>query len=563
MNPHIQAKMGSSPRHVPLPVSPVVGVKRPAPSLLPAFEPFSSSPQLPRPAKRLAHASPSKASAGKERFYPTPVPTSSTIIPSSSPTKAPYTRRPVLSRTLSTFSERAPLSTVPSIELSEHGEPTLMGRSSNSSHYQLSTNKLISRVHVRAVYIAADPPGSKKVQVECTGWNGVKVHCQGKAWELMKGDTFTSETEDADIMVDVQDARVLLTWPKHFENKIATPTDTDSTWDSENSPERAAAAARSRPPYTSPLRQQHRLQSPVSPSPAVQATHAAPSGYFASDPPVAVPVQVYEDEPSDGEKEEAGATQASTQISSQPFGNILQELQSSPPHDFSDNDEENDPIIISFGPYGANLGARMESCTTQASPHRFPLDPLKEESISPQRGPQGGTATKRRRHNSDHDVSDSLHNEEEKDPITKHVISQLVYSRLSSTPLSTLMQNLPAHLTGMSSSTTSSTVNNNTRSFTAQQLRSLLESAPCVGTVEREGKDAAGKRLESEYYYKPEFDTDEERREMVEGLGGRGLRSCRKSHKVRSFENSLLSMGKSANKVRSNTTGVSLSSIEC
>ena len=30
----------------------------------------------------------------------------------------------------------------------------------------------------------------------------------------MKGDTFTSETEDADIMVDAQDARVLLQWPK-------------------------------------------------------------------------------------------------------------------------------------------------------------------------------------------------------------------------------------------------------------------------------------------------------------------------------------------------------------
>ncbi len=524
--------MGSSPQHVPLPVSPVAGIKRPAPSLLPAFEPFSSSPQLPRPAKRPAYASPSKASAKRERFYPTPVPTSSTIIPSSSPPKVPYTRRPVLSRTLSTFSERAPLSTVPSIELSEHGEPTLMGRSSNSSHYQLSTNKLISRVHVRAVYIAADPPGSNKVQVECTGWNGVRVHCQGKAWELMKGDTFTSETEDADIMVDVQDARVLLTWPRLLENKMATPTDTDSTWDSENSPQRTAAAAHSRPPYTSPLRQQNRLQSPVSPSPAVQTTHAAPSGYLASNPPVVVPVKVYEDEASDGEKEEAGATQASTQISSQPFGTILQELPSSPLHDFSDNDEENDPLITSFGPYGANLGARMEAFTTQPSPYRAPLNPLKEESISPQRGPRSSTATKRRRHNSDHDVSDSFHSGGEQNPITKHVISQLVYSRLSSTPLSTLMQNLPTFLTAASSSTTSSKRENTTDSINAQQLRLLLESEPCVGTVEREGKDAAGKCLESEYYYKPEFDTDEERREMVEGLGGRGLRNCRKSHKV-------------------------------
>lgn len=376
--------MPLSPQNVPLPVSPVAGVKRPAPSLLPAFEPFSSSPSLLRPMKRIAHASPAKLGS-TERQYPTPIPSSTTMIPSSSPPQAQLrSRRPGVIRNYSAISERAPLATVPSIELSEHGEPTLMGRSSNSSHYQLSTNKLVSRVHVSAVYIASDPPAPKKVQVECKGWNGVKVHCQGRAWELMKGDTFTSETEDADIMVDVQDARVLLTWPKH-ENKISTPTDSDSaysTWDSENSPQRNATttAARHRPLDTSPLRQEHRLQSPVSPSPAVQAVHAQPSGHFASDPPIPVPVQIYEDEPAEEEKdkEPMGNTQAtqSTQMASQPFG-VLEE--SPNPNGFSDdNDEENDPIITSFGPYGANLGARMEAFTTNATPDRRPLNPLKE-----------------------------------------------------------------------------------------------------------------------------------------------------------------------------------------
>ena len=427
------------------------------------------------------------------------------------------------------------MSTVPSIELSEHGEPTLMGRSSNSSHYQLSTNKLISRVHVRAVYIPANPPDPKKVQIECMGWNGVKVHCQGKAWELMKGDTFTSETEDADIMVDVHDARVLLSWPKSSESKIATPTDTDSTWDSEHSPQRAAAAVRARPPYTSPLRQQHRLQSPVSPSPAVRATQATPSGYMESNPPVAVPVKIYEDEPleGDGEQDDSlDATQA-TQVLSQPFGNVLQDLQSSPLQELSDHDEENDPIIASFGPFGANLDARMESFTTQSSPPRQPLNPLKEESISPQRGPQAGSLTKRRRHSQDLDVSHASHREE-KDPITNHVINQLAYSRLSSTPLSTLMQNLPAHLTANPQSSKASTQANASSAFTSEDLKAVIDQTRCIGTVEREGKDAAGKRLESEYYYIPEGDADEGRREMVEGLGGRGLRNCRKSHKVSS-----------------------------
>lgn len=511
--------MGSSPNHVSLTVSPVAGVKRPAPSLLPAFEP-SSSPQLPRPTKRLAHASPSKSF--KERPYPTPVPTSSTLVPSSSPPRTHDTRRPGSHRTFSALSERAPLSTVPSIELSGHGEPTLMGRSSNSSHYQLSTHKQISRIHVRAIYIAADPPDSAKVRVECLGWNGVKVHCQGKPFELAKGDTFTSETEQADIMVDVQDARVLLKWPKH-EKRISTPTDSDSLWDSEHSSEPATAAVHDRPPHTSPLRQQARLQSPISPSPAVQATHVPlplSSAYTNSNPPIAVPVKVYEDEPAVDAPEGSQKATQSTQLASQPFGNALQELQTSPLQSFSDNDEENDPIITSFGPYGANLGARMESFTTNASPCRNPLEPLKEESISPQRRGQLTLSPKRRRRNPDHDVSDSVHHkhdQEGKGPISNHIINQLAYSRLSSTPLSTLMQSLPLHLKA---------------ELDGDRLRSILECIQCVGEVPREGKDAAGKQLESEYYYIPEGDSDEARRDMVEGLGGRGLRNCRKSHKV-------------------------------
>lgn len=517
--------MSPSPQDIPLPVSPVAGVKRPAPSLLPAFEPFFSSPQLPRPNKRFAHASPSKANHTRERSYPTPIPSSSTIVASSSPPKGPSTRRAGLTRTLSTVSERAPLSVVPTLDLSEHGEPTLMGRSSNSSHYQLSTNKLISRIHVRATYLPADPPAKKKVQVECVGWNGVRVHCTGRTHDLERGQVFTSEIEGADIMVDVQDARVLLSWPKH-ESSVVTPTDSENSWGSlDNTPTRsaaaAAAAARNRAPSTSPLRHQ-RLQSPVSPSPTVQAAHAQPSSYFESDPPVPVPVQVYEDEPEDEDVEGSQKDTQSTQFASQPLGTVLQESQTC---DFeSDNDEENDPIISSFsGPYGANLTANMENFSTRASPRRQPLDELPEESVSPQRRLPAGLSPKLRRRNEDQDVSSSFgasfHKREEIDSITSHVVGQLAYSRLSSTPLSTLMQNLPNH---------------HKVDLDSDLLISLLEGSPCIGEVTREGKDAAGKRLESEYYYIPEGDADESRREMVEaaGLGGRGLRNCRKSHKV-------------------------------
>ena len=423
-----------------------------------------------------------------------------------------------------------------------------MGRSSNSSHYQLSTNKLISRIHVRAFYIAATASEPKQVQIECTGWNGVKVHCQGKAWDLFKGDTFTSETEDAEIMVDVQDARVLLQWPRK-EPKVLTPTDSEGTWDSESSPSRRAAAGESvrsmGGAQTSPLRQRYSPRSPVSPSPAVQAVSVAPSAHMASNAPMSVPVQIYEDEPSD-EVVEGDATQPTqtTFISSQSLHASVKDSITMEPESFSDNDEENDPIVHSFGPFGANLNGRMETFSTTLSPEvrRRPLQPLKEESVSPQRRLQTvlDPSPKRRRLASSLQQAASTATKSDspgEDPgdgknnnIANFAINHLLYSQISATPLSTLLQHVRAHLKAIHGSD----LTDAGEDFSSASLQTLLQSIPCVGAVQREGKDAAGKQLESEFYYMPERDDDLSRREVVKdlGIGGRGLRNCRKSHKV-------------------------------
>ena len=390
-----------------------------------------------------------------------------------------------------------------------------MGRSGKAAHYQLSTNKLISRVHVRAVYLPSSPPNPSKVEIVCMGWNGVKIHCQGKAWELGKDSTFTSESQDADIMIDVQDARVLLQWPK-VGKKTTTPADTDSAPDSENSP-RKVLARHSRSPFTSPLRQRHRMQSPVSPSPAVN--HVTSSVLFSEIRSIPL-VQVYEDPEPDGEHHNTVNTQEatqSTQYLSQPLGASLSISQSSLQsiqEEFSDQDEENDPIIHSFGPFGANLLPRMASFTT------------------------GNTTQRDSQTYSDKDVRISQHNsatqeppqEPAESPIVNHVVNQLAYSRLASTPLSTIMGNLPHDLTSEVPDS-----NENGR-LTTDMLKVMLDKTQCIGEVCREGKDAAGKPLESEYYYIPDMDLDEKRRDaVVEGLRKPGLRACRKQHKVRPY----------------------------
>lgn len=64
------------------------------------------------------------------------------------------------------------------------------------------------------------------------------------------------------------------------------------------------------------------------------------------------------------------------------------------------------------------------------------------------------------------------------------------------------------------------------------QLRCILNNIECVGVIYRQGKDAAGKPLEEEYYYVPEKDNDSERPGLVSTIKGHGgLRSCRRVHK--------------------------------
>ncbi|KAK9372989.1 uncharacterized protein V1513DRAFT_433276 [Lipomyces chichibuensis] len=96
-----------------------------------------------------------------------------------------------------------------------------------------------------------------------------------------------------------------------------------------------------------------------------------------------------------------------------------------------------------------------------------------------------------------------------------HIIAHLAYSRLASTPLSELRSSLPI-----------------TNTLPVEILRTIIKRIPCVGVIQRQGKDASGKRLEEQYYYIPEHDDDEYRRAAVEELRGHpGIRSCRKVHK--------------------------------
>ncbi|KAF3052288.1 hypothetical protein E8E11_003546 [Didymella keratinophila] len=488
------------------------------PSLLPAFgeDNFSSSP-FPRPGSSKRKFEEDSPSFAKQlNYYPTPVPTSSTgILNFSSPRHA----RPVLQRAVSALTERAPLGAVPTVDLPANGELLRMGRSSNSADYQLSTNRLISRVHVQAAYHAPDstyPRGH--IDVECLGWNGAKIHCGGAVFELAKGDTYVSENPESEIMLDVQDTRVVIAWP-------VIPVSSKFSWESEEedmpTPTRrnTQGAFDSSPPVVP--------RSPVSQSPMHQPVFEA----LGPNAPTGG-VQVFEDADAqdegstllDPEKtfirptvSPIGSSQEAAPKDMDPKASFTSSFGAD---DYSDNDEENDPVVHSFGPFGQNLVSGLESFSTATPglgntprPPRKPLSsPSKRSSVEAVRFKES--------------------------PIKNHVINQLAYSRVHSHPLSTIHSNLPAELKACASKPKSEDAGERSGSTTPlpelsqSELRKILERTSCVGEIPRIGKDAAGKPLESEYYYVPEMDPDQMRRETITaGMRSTGLRSVRKTHK--------------------------------
>ncbi|KAF1850744.1 uncharacterized protein K460DRAFT_361515 [Cucurbitaria berberidis CBS 394.84] len=490
------------------------------PTLLPAFDDgaFSSSP-FPRPRsskRKFDQDSPTFPKQELKYYYPTPVPTSSTgILLSSSPRHS----RPGFDRPVSALSERTPLGAVPTVDLSADGTICRMGRSSNSAHYQLSTNRLISRVHVQAAYHAPStsyPHGY--IEVECLGWNGAKIHCRGRVFELSKGDTYMSENPETEIMLDVQDTRVMIAWPALSARKLS--------WDSEE--EGMPTPTRARPQDNFDSSPPIVPRSPVSQSP-IRAPVFAGLGLTAQ----SGPVQVFEDADANAEGSHVESPDAAentfihpTVPSSRPSQEAdaldpkMSVLSSFAADDFSDNDEENDPVVHSFGPFGQNLLSGLASFNTAATPTQSNTPRLRAPLLSP--------SPKR-------PSTESIRFRES--PIKNHVINQLAFSRIHSQPLSVIHSNLPAELRACAAKSTEGKNSDDGDSTPVPQLsradlKRILDETPCVGEIPRAGKDAAGQPLENEFYYVPEMDANQMRRETITaGTRSTGLRSVRKTHK--------------------------------
>ncbi|CCX13150.1 Similar to Protein TOS4; acc. no. Q06266 [Pyronema omphalodes CBS 100304] len=558
----------------------VNGVKR----LLPAIELSSSPPRFKRQKSRTATV------LEDENRYPTPIPSSSLgTLPSSPPAAAAVSaRRPPLKRTQSTVSERAPLSAVPSITLPKNGETILLGRSSNSSHYRLSANRLISRVHIKATYHAVTQTTKPKIEIKCIGWNGVKVHCQGRAWDLQKDDVFVSETEYAEIMLDVHDSRVVIAWPGapasrgDRENNLTSSPSTlgPPTGRVNRSPsvDWEAGNDENADPWDNARRINGRAKlTPVSPTPRrVNNNSMINRRQSVSQSAMAETfLDIYEDEPEGAQELPPVNPNAANEVDNKPASHpeteapteaihppseFDAEIPLAPPAELEADDEEEEPrtdadqtliadaqVNLEFHasepsdseaddddesllppPLRASaLSSTLDEPLTETAEPRsdFPLHsfvphsdlPPFQTAFPPSTPP---SAFARGRSSSPLSAAPSPQQNQTKMSPSKyitlqnHLTNQLAFSRVNTMPLSELYENLPGTLAVKT---------------TKEMVGEILRDTKWVGEIKRTGKDAAGKELESQWYYVLEDDEDEGRRSAV---GGRaGVRNCRKTHK--------------------------------
>lgn len=360
------------------------------------------------------------------------------------------------------------------------------------------------------------------------------VHCDAGVHQLGKNEIYYSKRPYASIILDIHDARVSLAWPRANESAEHSGSESEDGW---------IGVARGSP---CPIPLNHDsfpssppppLQSPISPSPARRNPRLQPTAVLPS--PLHSSVKIYEDPESERESQ-SSPIKANTAAQSfdtvklessfvfEPITSFVnRDLDKVEEHDEEDGEnEENDPIIHSFGPMGANILNRLNSFTTGgslASPER-PLKrkkPLRDTSNSPQMpAPRNlpGSPMK------SSPIKPAPKRQIKESPVKNHIINQLAFSRVHAMPLSTIHSNLPAELRAIAESK---------EEITNADLKKIIDSTNCLGEIQRAGKDAAGKPLENEYYYLPEKDDNTMRKSAVLSTrGGTGLRSVRKTHKV-------------------------------
>lgn len=487
--------------------------------------------------------------------------------------------QPTFTHSRESFKVRSPLASVFVIPVPRSGREIKLGRSSQSCDVGLSSqNKLISRVHATIEFLVRDGDAGH-VKIKCNGWNGCKVivpefkHMivhdtenlragkNGEVEEVVSnGQTEYKlpQGQELDlpyvrgITIDVQGERGLI---ELVDEPIEDETDEE--------------------PRT-PLRDSNQKLLNIG-SASSSSAGGGDDDEFTT-PPHAFTLLPFNGAPASRELKKRKSTVAFDEVIAQPSKRLSRDFSSFEPivRHIEAAPQANEDLVEKTAQQGDNelcdisdnhVGEQVELEQVQQAPLPVPSgvatpelpiqepsspapqeleqEPEQEQEQEPEQEPEltpsDPAPSPVAAANVPHTPSPSSLSkptqepsatpttptttadptQDARDKLAHLVLNHLAFSRLSSIPLTTLRKSSPLLL-----------------AQAPDALHTLLAQLPGVGVIERQGKDAAGKLLEAEYYYVADGDEDEDRRAMVEEIkGGAGgarasrLRSCRKVHK--------------------------------
>lgn len=448
--------------------------------------------------------------------YPTPNPSSSTGVRSSSPARVNREPSDLVDETQQepTVEYKDPLKDVLKARLSLNHTTTL-GRSSRCDYFIKS--KYASRVHLKLQYKAE----SNELTVLCKGFNGVVINfgteiygyvkqVSNKLYYFQKLPQFEIKSND-EIFHDVslfRDEQITVPYLDSLTLNIKghiTKLDIEND-DSETEDELPVLNTR----YSS--------VEPSKEQPTIEKI-----GVELATKEVKIKESVEKMEIVEKSIEPISKT-------IEPVKEISVEETSKPIEQSRSRSRSRSSSTSSVKSRSKSVETTKITTTTNTSPS--PLQPKSESSLNKQANQQqprsrtrkaepGLSPQKKKQHQqpkekiSQLDIKSIIKTVPDLANVSNILINHLAFSRLSQTPLYQLQ-----------------TVSATTQELSRTQLRAVLFELECIGTIYRQGKDAAGKPLDEEYYYDAARDTDEGRKQLVGSVkGAGGLRNCRKTHK--------------------------------
>lgn len=431
-------------------------------------------------------------------ILPTPLPTSeANAHDASPPPSSPQKESRALESSLnvsSKTSDRPANKQMLLVRVPAHGPAVTVGRSSKSSDFAVrASNRLASRKHAR-LSVNSD---ENLLMVECLGWNGLSISVptstdasiESDEYQVSRGQILNIECIPG-ITMNVHGDKAYI---EIFDDNHASEATEDESWSHINPAEAFPTSEEVQPPLAKRIRSH--------PSEVVMSKRASP---IPEEKIETVPKHetleaehlIQGDLKNNGASEDPKVDAESGNSAESSRAEDTAEMFLHTKLEMADNATAQFPKKNSS--FSGNDMDNQENVSISWSNSRV-------SSVEPSSENQG-----RKSRRTAEPISDQLKLE-----MGNVIVNNVAFSRQSAVPFGSIRRANPQF-----------------QNYSKSQLQEFIRSLDCIGVIEGGVEDTTGRKAEDEYYYIPQKDKSEERRNAVQNCKGhRSLRNCRKTPK--------------------------------